>query len=162
MEIRAEVLDEAFEPRNDGDVKLIVHTPIGDRLELPMAWDASRDGEYRLQLTPQYAGIYELSVEARSGDKVTSGKMHLPVGLVTPDYYGAEMHPEILERIAAHTGGRFYRADGADALADALPVSRSGASVQEHLPLWDMPAIFLALMGLLGFEWLYRRWRGLV
>jgi hypothetical protein len=47
-------------------------------------------------------------------------------------------------------------------LAEQMPVSKSGASVQERLPLWDMPAVFLLVILLLGFEWLYRRWRGLV
>ena len=34
--ISAEVLDETYHPRNEADVRLVVHTPIGDRLELPM------------------------------------------------------------------------------------------------------------------------------
>lgn len=162
VEIRAEVLDEAFNPRNDGDVRLIVHTPIGDRLELPMAWDASGDGEYRLQLTPEHAGVYEMIVEAREGEKLATGKLHLPVGMLTPDHYRAEMREEILQRIAESTGGRFFRASDVGDLAEQMPVSKSGASVQERLPLWDMPAVFLLVILLLGFEWLYRRWRGLV
>ncbi len=162
VEITAEILDESFHPRNDAAVRLIVHTPIGDRLELPMSWDASRDGMYRLQLTPEHAGIYEMTVEARSGEKRAIGKIHLPVGMVTPDHYGAEMRESILRRIADETGGRFYRADEIGALADELPLSESGASVQERLPLWDMPVVFLLLIMLLGFEWLYRRRRGLV
>ena len=49
-----------------------------------------------------------------------------------------------------------------DALADDLPLSKTGVNVQERLPLWDMPVVFLLLITLLAFEWLYRRWRGLV
>lgn len=162
VDIRVEVLDEAFFPRNDAAVQLVVHTPIGDRLELPMTWDASRDGEYRLQLTPEHTGIYEMTVEARSGEKLATSKMHLPVGTIIPDHYRAEMREGILRRIADETGGRFYRADEVDALADEIPLSKSGVSVQERLPLWDMPIVFLLLIMLLGFEWLYRRWRGLV
>ena len=162
VEITAEVLDESFHPQNDADVQLIVHTPIGDRLELPMSWDASRDGVYRLQLTPEHAGIYDMTVEARAGEKRATAKMHLPVGMVTPDHYGAEMREGILRRIADETGGRFYRADEVGALADEIPLSESGESAQERLPLWDMPIVFLLLIVLLGFEWLYRRRRGLV
>jgi uncharacterized membrane protein len=160
--ITAEVLDEAFNPRNDAAVKLVVHTPIGDRLELPMTWDASRDGEYRLELRPEHAGVYEMSVEARSGEELATAKLHLPVGLVTPDHYRGETREALLERIAEQTGGRFYRADAIDALADEMPLSKSGVSVQERLALWDMPVIFLLIITLLAFEWLYRRWRGLV
>jgi hypothetical protein len=162
VQITAEVLDASFHPQNAAAVQLIVHTPIGDRLELPMSWDASREGVYRLELTPEHAGIYELSVEARSGDARTTGEMQLPVGMVTPDHYRAEMREGILRRIADDTGGRFYRAHEVGTLANEIPLSESGASVRERLPLWDMPVVFLLLIALLGFEWLYRRWRGLV
>jgi uncharacterized membrane protein len=162
VQITAEVLDASFHPQNDAAVQLIVHTPIGDRLELPMSWDASHDGVYRLELMPEHAGIYEMRVEARSGDERATGKMQLPVGMVTPDHYRAEMREGILRRIADDTGGRFYRAHEVGALADEIPLSESGASVQERLPLWDMPVVFLLLIMLLGFEWPYRRWQGLV
>jgi len=162
VEISAEVLDASFHPRNNAAVQLIVHTPIGDRLELPMNWDASRDGIYRVELTPEHAGVYEMTVQARSGESLATGKMQLAVGMLTPDYYGAEMRDAMLRTMAEETGGRFYRADDVGALADELRVSESGVSVQERLPLWDMPVIFLLLMALLGFEWMYRRWRGLV
>ena len=162
VEITAEVFDASFHPRNNANPQLIVHTPIGDRLELPMTWDATRDGVYRLQLTPEHAGVYEITVEARSDQDRAIGKMQLAVGMVTPDYYGAEMREPMLRSIADRTGGRFYRADDVDGLAEELALSESGASVQQRLPLWDMPAMFLLLITLLGFEWLYRRWRGLV
>lgn len=162
VEVTAEVLDPAFHPRNDASVALVVNTPIGDRLTLPMAWDASRDGIYRVQLSPEHAGLYEMSVEARAGDALTSTTAHLPVGLVVPDHYGAEMRETFLERIAAKTGGRFFAAERAGSLAGEIPLSTSGASLEERLALWDMPVLFLLLMTLIGFEWLYRRWRGLV
>jgi uncharacterized membrane protein len=162
VEITAEVLDESFHPRNDADVRLIVHTPIGDRLELPMIWDPRREGVYSLRLTPEHAGIYEMRAEARTGDALVHGGLHLAVGSVVPDHYGAEMREATLARIAEETGGRFYHANDVAALADEMPLSRSGVSVQERLALWDMPVIFLLLIVMLGFEWLYRRWRGLV
>jgi hypothetical protein len=33
--------------------------------------------------------------------------------------------------------------------------------VVEERELWDMPAVLLLLIGLMGGEWLYRRTRGL-
>lgn len=162
VEVTAEVVDPAFRANNDARVVLVVNTPIGDRLTLPMSWDAARDGVYRVQLAPEHAGLYEMTVEATTGETTTSARAHLPVGMLIPDHYGAEMRQAFLERIAAETGGRFFRADDAASLAEEIPLSKSGASVQERLPLWDMPVVFLLIIALLGFEWLYRRWRGLV
>ena len=162
VEVTAEVLDTSFQPQNDARVELVINTPIGDHLRLPMIWDATREGVYHLQLTPEHAGLYEMTVEARSGEKLTTATANLSVGIVVPDHYGAEMRETFLARIASDTGGRFFTADDASSLADRIPLSRSGARVQEHKALWDMPAIFLLLLTLIGFEWLYRRWRGLV
>jgi uncharacterized membrane protein len=162
LEVTAEVVDPAFRPHNDARVVLVVNTPIGDRLTLPMTWDAARDGVYRVQLAPEHAGLYEMTVEATSGETITTAKAHLPVGMLVPDHYGAEMREAFLERIATGTGGRFFKAGDAASLADDIPLSKSGASVQERLALWDMPVVFLLIIALLGFEWLYRRWRGLV
>ena len=127
-----------------------------------MQWDAATDGVYRARLVPGHAGLYEITVEARSGDTVTTSAVSLPVGVVIPDHYRAELGESLLKRIAESTGGRYLRAADASSLADTLPVSRSGSSVQQRLALWDMPIVFLALLALVGFEWLYRRLRGLV
>ena len=162
VEIAAEVLDPAFRPQNDAEVALLVNTPIGDRLSLPMQWDAAENGVYRARLVAEHAGLYEIAVEARKGETVTTSSRPLAVGTVVPDHYRAELREPLLRRIAESTGGRYLRAADASSLADALPLSRSGTSVQQRLALWDMPIVFLSLLALIGFEWLYRRLRGLV
>ena len=162
VEITADVLDATFRAQNGANVELIANTPIGDRLTLPMQWDAAGDGKYRARLVPEHAGLYELTVEARSGDTLTTSTANLPVGVVVPDHYRAELGEALLQRIADSTGGRYVRAADATSIGDSLPVSRTGSSVQQQLALWDMPIVFLALLALIGFEWLYRRMRGLV
>jgi hypothetical protein len=39
--------------------------------------------------------------------------------------------------------------------------TRSGNTVVQQLDLWDMPAVFLLLVTLIGAEWAYRRWKGM-
>jgi len=39
--------------------------------------------------------------------------------------------------------------------------TESGVTVRDSRDLWDMPIVFFLLVGLLGAEWSYRRWRGL-
>jgi hypothetical protein len=71
------------------------------------------------------------------------------------------MRGDLLRRIAAETGGRFYPASGAGALADDITYAGRGITVMEEKELWDAPALFLLLVLLLGGEWVYRRRRGL-
>ena len=162
VEISAEVLDASFTPVNNTQVELVLTTPIGDRLPLPMAWDPSQDGVYRARFSPEHTGTYEATVEGRFEDGALTSTVTLPVGAVTPDQYGAQMHEALLRRIAEDTGGHFYTSADVSDLADEIPINQSGPTVVEHLSLWDVPAGFLLLLTLIGFEWVYRRWRGLV
>jgi hypothetical protein len=67
-----------------------------------------------------------------------------------------------LKDMAARSGGRFYTPSTAGLLPQDIAMSGRGIVVKEHRDIWDMPVIFLLLVGLLGTEWGYRRWRGLV
>jgi hypothetical protein len=66
-----------------------------------------------------------------------------------------------MQRIADETGGRFFRANEADELAEAISYSGRGITVVEQRELWDMPIILFLLLGLMGGEWMFRRSRGL-
>jgi hypothetical protein len=79
----------------------------------------------------------------------------------TAEFFGAEMRPAVLRQVAEETGGKFYRPSEASRLAEDIVYTTSGSTEVQQLDLWDMPVIFLLLLGLLGAEWLYRRRRGL-
>ena len=77
------------------------------------------------------------------------------------EYFDAAMNKTLLERIAADTEGRFYRAKNASELPDAIAYSGKGITLVEERELWDMPILLVLLLGFMGGEWLYRRSRGL-
>jgi hypothetical protein len=41
-------------------------------------------------------------------------------------------------------------------------VTGAGVTLVEEMDLWDMPALFLLMLVLMGAEWAYRRLRGLI
>jgi hypothetical protein len=101
-------------------------------------------------------------VEARrAGQVLGSDEIRVEVGDLDTEYFGAEMRKASLERIAEETGGRFYTPETAQRLAEDMTYSGGGATVQENKPLWDMPILYLAIVGLLSTEWAYRKRRGL-
>ena len=63
--------------------------------------------------------------------------------------------------MADETGGRWYTPQTVSALPDDLRFSSGGTTVLEVKDLWDMPLIFMLLIGFVGTEWGYRKWRGL-
>ena len=71
------------------------------------------------------------------------------------------MRSSLLNRLAEETGGRFFTPATAGSLPEAISYSGRGVTVVEERDLWDMPALLMLLLGLLGVEWAFRRTRGL-
>jgi hypothetical protein len=129
---------------------------------VPLEWAVGKDGEYRATFTPTEKGRHDVRVEAtRAGLTLGGHTAHLQAADLDAEYFGAEMRRELLERIAEQTGGRFYTLDTLASLPSDVGYSGGGATVQETKALWDMPALFLAVVALVSAEWGYRKYRGL-
>jgi hypothetical protein len=162
VEVRATVVDEAFLDVNDAQVLARATAPSGREVEIPLDWTLGQDGSYAGRFVAEESGVYRLEAEARRrGDTTRSGP-----GLLLVDDHGADLAPAelgapLLRRIAAETRGRYYPLADAGRLPDDVVYTESGVTVREVRDLWDMPAVFLLVLALLGGEWAYRRWRGL-
>jgi hypothetical protein len=127
-----------------------------------MEWTVDRDGEYRASFLPAEKGIYEVSVEAtRDGAVLGSSTGYVEAEDLDDEYFQAEMRSELLKRIADETGGEFYTPETVSRLPEDMSYTEGGTVVRERRDLWDMPVIFLLLLGLVSAEWGYRKVRGL-
>ena len=162
LEIRAEVLDDTYLAVNNAQVQARVVSPSGAEETLPLRWAVDVDGRYSGSFVPREVGVHAVSVEAvRSGAQIGVDTIYGEATEHSEEFFAAEMNRELLERISAETGGRFYTAESADELPGDLVFTQSGTTVTEVLDLWDMPIIFLALVTLMGSEWGFRKVRGL-
>lgn len=147
---------------NDAQVVAQVTDPKGTVRDVPLEWTVGQDGEYRGTFSVRERGSHGVRLEARrAGNSLGSDEIQVEVADQDTEYFGAEMRRPLLERIAEETGGRFYTPETADRLPGDMTYSGGGATVQEEKPLWDMPVLFLAIVGLLSSEWAYRKRRGL-
>ena len=127
-----------------------------------MEWTIDRDGEYRATFTASEAGSYDVRVRATMGDSVVmSDPASVRAGELGTEFFDAEMRSALLRRVAEETNGRFYTPATASALAEDVIYTESGTTVRRQKELWDMPILFLLLLGLVSAEWGYRRARGL-
>ncbi len=160
--IRADVADSAFLAVNDARVSATVRGPDGTDTEVPLEWTVDRDGGYRGRFVPSSDGPYAVTVEARRGRAVLGRDVAgLDVAPGDAEYFDAGMREPLLRRVAEETGGRFYTAGTAASLPDDIRYTGGGVTSVEELDLWDMPALFFLLVGLLSAEWGWRRARGL-
>jgi len=160
--IRATVSDSTYLPRNDAKVVAHIASDSGATRDVPLDWAIDRDGEYRGTFTPDQPGVYSIRVDAQSPNGTTIGDTtYLRVADLNTEYYDAEMRAPLLQRIAKETGGKFYTPETAGTLAQDVALSKHGVTVVNQMDLWDMPAVLLLLISLLGSEWWYRKARGL-
>ena len=158
----AEVLDTAYVEVNDAHVEAHITSPSGKATDVPMEWTVEQDGEYGAVFSPDESGLYEIRVTATRDQKELGGNvMHLRVSAGDAEFYDAEMRAPLLRRIAEETSGRFFTVANAASLPEAISYSGRGVTVVEERELWDMPALLILLLALVGGEWAYRRTRGL-
>jgi uncharacterized membrane protein len=160
--VTANVRDGGFLGLNDATVTASVTGPKGDRRDVPMSFVVDRDGEYRAAFVADEDGLYEIGVAAtRAGNAVGSDTAYVQAAPDDGEYFDAAMRTTLLKRIAEDTGGRFYTASTASALADDITYLGRGVTVVQEKDLWDMPIVLLMLVGLVGSEWFLRRRVGL-
>jgi hypothetical protein len=162
VKLTAEVLDPAYVEVNDSRVVATITAPSGKTIELPVDWTVTRDGDYRASFVPDETGIYKISVNAARNQKdLGTTAMSVRVSSGDSEYFDAAMRAPLLKRVAEETGGRFFSSSDVGALPEAISYSGRGVTVVEERELWDMPALFMLLVGLVAAEWSFRRVKGL-
>jgi len=160
--IRVEVNDGTFMHLNNAQVVAQVKSPSGETASIPLNWDVEKDGQYSAAFKPNEAGVYEVSVDAAQGAKnLGTAKANFRVGDSTEEFHNAAMNTQLLRRLSEQTGGRYYTSQSARYLAQDISYVDNGASLIEEKELWDMPFLFLVLVGAVSVEWVIRKRNGL-
>jgi uncharacterized membrane protein len=163
LRLAATVTDSAYLEVNDASVLARVTTPTGAIEEIPLSWTVERDGEYAAEWRPSEEGEYEVEILADRDDVLLgSDAAYFRAGPGDDEFFGAGRRTRLLERIAYETGGRSYTPETVSSLPEDISVIGAGVTLVEELDLWDMPALFLLMLILMGAEWGLRRIRGLV
>jgi hypothetical protein len=120
-----------------------------------------RDGEYRGTFAPTEEGVYRVRVAAQTRSGVVADTTYVRAAPLDAEFTMAEMRRPFMQRIADETGGRFYTPETVRTLPEDIALTKRGVTVVNEMDLWDMPIIFLVLVGLVSAEWGYRKVRGL-
>src|SRR5690606_6821038 len=149
VRVSARLLDEAFEPDNNGLLWLQIKDPAGNVRELPMEWQLEKEGSYSQQFQVGEGGVYDLSVKVPSEvESELSAQAPLMVSPSRREFLHAQADHGLMRRLAEISGGRHYTARDVHQLADDLAFSPNAYSKMEMHSLWDQP-LFLILLVLL-------------
>ncbi|HEY4101928.1 MAG TPA: hypothetical protein VGM20_13730 [Gemmatimonadales bacterium] len=162
VELRARVVDSIYMDVNDAAVTASVTSPTGVEFTVPLDRTVLQDGTYAGRFVATEPGMYRFNVVAARGND----SVRAPAGAMLADSRGADMdHAELrtplLKRIASETGGKYYPLSAIAQLPEDVVLTDSGITAHESRDLWDMPAVLIMILLLLGADWSWRRWRGL-
>ena len=163
VNIVADIRDKKFNPVGDAQATARVTKPSGLVLDVPLKFTtlnnvntyagefkADELGDHRIELIGNSAGLGPLS--ARSSILVSD---------LNREYYSAAQNSDLLKRISAETGGKYYTPAEAQSLLDDLTYRQTPYSERVTKDLWDMPINFMLIVGLLSAEWFLRKREGL-
>lgn len=160
--LRAEVNDNTFMRLNNAQITAKVKSPSGVITSAPLIWDPGKEGQYSATFMPEEEGIYDVTAEAFQGSSsLGKARDNFRVAESSEEYHNANLNADLLKKLAADTGGRYYAAADARTLPEDISYSDTGASRLEEKELWDMPIFFLLLAGAASAEWILRKRKGL-
>lgn len=166
VRIRSEVNDKKYEAIKDATVSARITKPSGQTVELPMNFnfpsESSDANDYQAEYKPDEKGLYKIELTARkAGATLGTANSSFLVTELNREFHDAAQNVELLKRIAAETGGKYFPLNKANDLLEELNYLEGKNSERVSLDLWDMPINFLLLLGLASAEWFLRKRKGL-
>jgi uncharacterized membrane protein len=163
VKLRADVRDSTYLPSGDATVEAHILGPDGITETVDMRPEPLEQGIYVADWTTPKAGAYTVEMSAKHGtDDLGTDTVTFRREDGIAENFHTEQNRDLLEKLSSETGGRYYRPDEAGRLSKDISYSEAGITVRETRDLWDMPVIFLMIVGLRAAEWTLRRKWGVI
>jgi len=163
VRLRAEVRTKTYEAASNASMIATLADESGRVATFEMYPSPDQEGVYEAEIAAPRTGSYQVEVTANRADEQLgrdSMVFHREDGVA--ENFHPEQNRQLLERISAETGGRYWRLEDVGKLAAEISFSEAGITTKETHDLWDMPAVFLLALLLRAGEWLLRRRWGAV
>jgi hypothetical protein len=166
VQLTAQVHDRQFQSVGDAHVTAHIVGPEGVSTLLDLMPSQDTPGQYQTEWTAEKPGAYlaEITAESTGSQPQELGRDVLTFQRedgVAENFHTGQ-NRRLLEQLAEQTGGRYWKPSELKDLPRDISYSEAGISVRNTKELWDMPIVFLLLLGLPIAEWLLRRKWGVV
>ena len=161
VHLAAQVRDPTFQTAADAQVTAHVLGPNGVDALVELTPSQDTPGLYQTDWNAEKPGTYlaEVAAEAPGSPPRELGSDVLTFQREdgVAENFHTEQNQRFLEQLASETGGRYWRPAELKNLPRDISYSEAGISVRTTKDLWNMPIVFLFLLGLPITEWLLRR-----
>jgi uncharacterized membrane protein len=163
VNIVADIRDKRFNPVADAQATARVTKPSGVVVEVPLKFTTlNAVNTYAGEFKADELGQHRIELSGNSAALgVLSARSNLLISDLNREYYSAAQNSDLLKRIAAETGGKYYTTAQAQSLLDDLIYRQTPYSERVTKDLWNMPVNFMLIIGLLSAEWFLRKREGL-
>ncbi len=163
LRITAVARDKDFQPAPDAKVQAHMIGPDGLSEFVEFAPVPNQPGMFAMDWTAAKPGSYVAEVTAgRGNEELGKDVVQFRREDGVAENFHTGQNKELLTKLADATGGRYWEQNELDRLPKEISYSEAGISVRDTKELWDMPAVFLLLLGLMAADWLLRRKWGVV
>jgi len=166
VQLTAQVRNAEFQPDADARVTAHITGPQGTDAMVELQPSQDQPGTYQAEWTAEKPGPYLAEVTA---DAAGSPPQPLGRSVITfqredgvAESFHTGQNRRLLRQLASETGGRYWTASDLKSLPRDISYSEAGISVRSTKELWNMPIVFLLLIGLPCSEWLLRRKWGVI
>jgi hypothetical protein len=164
IQLTALVHDRQFQPSADAHVTAHIVGPQDTNAFIDLSPSQDAPGQFQADWTAEKPGTYLAEVTAESPDKKPLGSDVLTFQREdgVAENFHTNQNRQLLEQLSAQTGGRYWKPSDLKNLPSDISYSEGGISVRNTRELWNMPIVFLLLLGLPAAEWLLRRKWGVI
>jgi uncharacterized membrane protein len=166
VQLTAQVRDRTFQFAPDAHVTARIVGPSNTDALVELNPSQETPGLYQSDWTAEKPGSYLAEIIAESSGAPPQELGRDVVTFQREDGVAENFHTaqnrHLLEQLSELTGGRYWRPSDLKNLPRDISYSEAGISVRTTKELWDMPIVFIFLLGLPIGEWLLRRKWGVV
>jgi hypothetical protein len=164
VQLIAQIRDAQFQPAVNAHVTAHILGPDGLNALIELQPSQEVPGQYTAGWTADKPGGYLAEVTAAGDNKQEIGRDALTFRRedgVAEDFH-TEQNRQLLQQLSSQTGGLYWEPGSVNDLPKNISYSEAGISVRTTNELWNMPIVFLLLVGLPIVEWLLRRRWGII
>jgi len=154
-----QLYDAAFNPVDDGEIKIQIAGPSG---KFEAKASNTGKGMYTWRYIPFSEGPYKIKASAFKND-VFLGENEIEINVlpVNNEFIYTRQDADFLNKLAVSTGGKYFTSDNYEEIIPLIPKSPKINSLTVNYDLWNKLYSLLLIIFLLSVEWFIRKRKGL-